>query len=289
MWKAAVQGLATFVPGVLWLHKRMTRTGGNTDSASYCHAVWMQHLNGGYQAGLCKSVPRVVAELGPGSSIGAGIAALLSGAECYVGLDVIPFANSAQNLRVLDGLLPLFRDVDEPRVARIRDSIMRPNANDSMVRYIAPWYDSGQIKRGSIDMLFSHAVLEHIDDLQTTYSAMREWLAPGGWISHQIDFRCHGIWPEWNAHWACPEWQWTILRGRKASFLNRQPHSTHMRLLRRAGFNIEVDERATAKALARERLAKRFRHLTPSDLETEGAFIQGRLHSDALGFQLRAN
>ena len=170
-------------------------------------------------------MPKVVAELGPGDSIGTGIAALLGGAQTYYGLDALPLASLSRNLGVLDELASLFRtrapindiqvpngliNFDETRIAVIRNSILNPTTKDSLIRHIAPWWKDCEIGRGSIDMLFSHAVLEHVDDLEVTYRAMREWLAPDGWMSHQIDFRCHGIWTEWNAHWACPDWLWKV-------------------------------------------------------------------------------
>lgn len=292
-----LRGLATFVPGVVWLHKKLTRTGG-TDSAAYCYGVWMRHLLGGHQNGLCGEMPQRVAELGPGDSIGVGIAALLSGVETYYGLDALPLADSARNLTVFDGLVDLFRRktpvpdavgsrfpedfirFDERRVAQIRASIVNPAADGSLIRYIAPWWASDRVERGSIDMIFSHAVLEHVEDLPHTYSTIREWLAPGGWISHQIDFRCHGTADEWHGHWTMPEWYWRLVRGRRSFFLNRQPHSYHVKLMQETGFVVVVDERAAAPGASRQRLAKQFRHFTDTDLTTEGAFIQAHLAHD---------
>ena len=62
-----------------------------------------------HEAGLCASAPRHVADFGPGDSIGVGLAALLSGAESFIGLDVKPFARAERNLAVFDELVALFR------------------------------------------------------------------------------------------------------------------------------------------------------------------------------------
>ena len=49
-------------------------------------------------------------ELGPGDSLGIGLAALLSGVERYIALDVIQYASDAQNLRIFEELIALFKD-----------------------------------------------------------------------------------------------------------------------------------------------------------------------------------
>ncbi|MBM4372890.1 MAG: hypothetical protein FJ098_14650, partial [Deltaproteobacteria bacterium] len=73
-------GIATFVPGVRFLDRRGT---GGTGSARYCYSVWLRHLVLAKDRGLLDQVPATVAELGPGDSIGIGLAALLSGATAY--------------------------------------------------------------------------------------------------------------------------------------------------------------------------------------------------------------
>lgn len=50
-----------------------------------------------------------MAELGPGSSQGVGLAALIAGAERYFALDLIDFSDVEQNLRVFDELVEMFR------------------------------------------------------------------------------------------------------------------------------------------------------------------------------------
>jgi SAM-dependent methyltransferase len=300
---ALARGMATFLPGFTELHRRLTRTGG-TDSARYCYSVWLRHLIRSHDSGLCDRHPRSVAELGPGDSIGIGLAALLGGADRYYGLDALPLANIQRNLGVFEQLVELFRtrapipDVEFPgvkpklashefpaallapldraRVERIRRSIENPTAADSMIRYAAPWWRPDVIESAAIDMIFSQAVLEHVEDLASAYRAMRAWIAPGGWLSHQIDFRSHGTAREWNGHWTYGEWTWRLLRGRRDFLINREPHSTHLRLLGEAGFAVICDDRVPAPPLARDRLAARFAGMSDTDLATSGAYIQAR-------------
>ena len=302
---ALTRGLATFVPGVAALHRRVTRTGGS-DSARYCYTVWMRHLVLSHQNGLCRRTPSRVAELGPGDSIGIGLAALLSGAEHYYGLDALPLANLRRNAGVLEELVELFsaraaipgddefpgvkpklRSYDFPgallafpneaNIERIKRSIENPFNPDSMIRYVAPWWDPGVIERGVVDMIFSQAVLEHVDNLESAYAAMRVWLAPRGWLSHQIDFRSHGTAAEWNGHWTYRDLTWRLLRGRREFLINREPHSTHLRLLKEAGFTVACDLTVNAPAIDRQKLAPRFASMSDADLTVAGAFIQAHL------------
>jgi hypothetical protein len=299
------RGLATYVPGIAALHRRVTRTGG-TNSARYCYSVWLRHLTKSYQNGLCVRPPSRVAELGPGDSIGIGLAALLCGADRYYGLDALPLANLRRNLGIFDELVELFRAraaipgdeefpgvkprlqaydfpaalfdcPDASRIERIRRSIEDPLHPDSLIRYVAPWWDPKVIEHGVIDMIFSQAVLEHVDALETAYSAMRAWLVPGGWLSHQIDFKSHGTAEDWNGHWTYGDTTWRLLRGRRAFLINRQPHSEHLRLLSETGFTVVCDEAANGPAIERRKLAPRFAALSDADLTTSGAFIQARL------------
>jgi hypothetical protein len=57
--------------------------------------------------------PKVVAELGPGDSLGIGLAALVSGAEKYFALDVVEYTNIERNLKIFDELVTLFKNKED--------------------------------------------------------------------------------------------------------------------------------------------------------------------------------
>lgn len=299
---AILKGLATYIPGIMALRRGHT---GGSDSARYCYAVWLQHLARAAQSGLCAGTPRVVAELGPGDSVGAGIAALLSGAEAYVGLDVVEYAASDRNLAILDELVELFRSrapipgadefprlrprcadpafpadliapgsLEPERVERIRAALKAPTPG-GMFRYVAPWDSDAVVAAESVDMVFSQAVLEHVSDLPHTYDAMRRWLRPGGFMSHVIDFQSHYVVPEWYGHWSFGDGIWKIVMGKRPYLINREPLSTHRRLLEQYGYRVALLERYDGPAPApRQALAARFRALDDEDLITCGAFVQ---------------
>ena len=107
--KNLLSGMATYIPGVNRFRAKGT---GGTDSARYCYSVWLRHLVMAYNNGL-STTPQIVAELGPGDSIGVGLAALISGVEKYYAFDVVEHATNQRNLTIFDELLALFRKKED--------------------------------------------------------------------------------------------------------------------------------------------------------------------------------
>lgn len=295
-------GLATYLPGV---NAIFGRGGGDSKSARYCYSVWLRHLVTAFASGATTH-PRTVAELGPGDTLGVGLAALISGAEKYDAFDVVGHADVAHNQAIFDELVAMFRrrediphggDLAEvrpvlasyafpahiltdevlaralapERLARLRAALR----GEAVVQYRTRWFDEASVQRDSVDLMCSPAVLEHVDDLASAYRAMRLWLRPGGRISHQIDFRCHNTAHTWNGHWAISDRAWRLIRGRRHYLLNREPCSTHLRLLDEHQFELtNFVPIAQPSTLARRALAPRFHAITDDDLTTCGALIQ---------------
>lgn len=308
--RALATGLVSFVPG---MRRLMNRASGGTDSSRYCYAVWMRHLVRAATAGVPPD-PGCVAELGPGDSLGVGIAAILSGARRYIALDAKAHANRPRNLEVFEELVDLFGaraaipdDQELPAVqpkladyrfpkqllteSRLADSLAasrlrelraavqrgRGDGSDGIgIEYIAPWNDPAVIRKASVDFLFSQAVLEHIDDVDGAYRAMRVWMRLDGYMSHTVDFRSHDLTRSWNGHWALGDRAWRIVRGRRSYLINREPLSFHLALLTKYRFEVVGLDRRTGQLDPTFRAAKRFRSLNMDDLSTSGAFIQAR-------------
>ncbi|MDB5762883.1 MAG: hypothetical protein JWQ21_1878 [Herminiimonas sp.] len=105
-------GIKSYIPGAI--HRFQANSGGGTTSARYCYSVWLRHLAMAKINGL-DPLPKVVAELGPGDSLGVGLAALISGSEKFLAFDVLSYANTEMNLKVFDELIPMFRNrIDIP-------------------------------------------------------------------------------------------------------------------------------------------------------------------------------
>jgi len=62
-------------------------------NARYCYSVWLRHLSILNENGL-NTNPSVVAELGPGDSMGVGLMTLLTGTKKYYAFDVVRHTNS---------------------------------------------------------------------------------------------------------------------------------------------------------------------------------------------------
>lgn len=294
-------GLKSLIP-----FPRAPRSTGGTVDPTYCYAVWLRHLRMIADAGLNPVRDKIV-ELGPGDSIGTGFAALLTTAQRYIALDVVPHAASVVQTRLFDAveemlrsraeipdtsafpeLYPRLRSHEFPsdlltpammeaalehcRLDRLREAITQMTAGDdrSPIHYACPW-SSRSVPAGSVDLVFTQAVLQEIDNrgsdgaLRRTFAAMAMWLKPGGVISHQIDLGMYGAEP-WDRHWTYGDATWAIIRGRRVNYINREPLSTYEALCSDVGFEIVLlDVVPGSDSAPRRTLARRFQSLSERD------------------------
>src|SRR5688572_29983557 len=194
-----LKGALTWVPICNEWRRRRASTGGS-GSARYCYSAWLRHLVLLDRYGFRVSDAHV-GELGPGDSIGMGLAALVSGAARYVGLDVVPFSAGANLEPMLDEITHLYatratipgpdefprvRPVPESyefpdhlfkaaacltRSTTIREELrkLRLGQDGGLIRYQVPWTSPADVSPQSLDVIVSQAVLEHVDDLDTAY------------------------------------------------------------------------------------------------------------------------
>lgn len=306
-WQSLVKGILTLVPTV---DRLANSAAGSAVGARYFYSVWLRHL---YSVAEVRPHLQfdVVAELGPGDSLGLGICALLSGASRYIGLDRVAFGIRAGNLSMLDelhslfrarspipgddefpGIFPKIKDYSFPshlltderlevslapeRILSIRQALMSDMrfTDDALLSYAAPWDSTERVNPGTVDLLVSQAVMEHVDDVDSAYAAMHRWLKSDGVMSHRIDYTCHGITRDWYGHWTVPTALWRVVRGRRAYLINRLPHSYHLGALKRNGFELLACATTVSDNLApvgQMRIA-----YEPIDLSTKGAFVVAR-------------
>ncbi len=293
-----VKGCLSFIiPYFRTTHKRL-----GTTSALHCYSLFLRHLSLLNRAGVTTGIPTVVAELGPGSSMGTGFAALVAGAEKYYALDLVDHSNRHDNLRIFDEVADLFRNkatipafgefskifpdledynfpvfmkkfkVLESRIADIRSDISEGRGKYFAVA--APWTQSSVVKEKSVDWVFSHSVLEHVDNIQETYGYISKILKPSGCTSHLIDFNCHNLTSEWNGHWAIGKRSWTAIRGKRPYLLNRGWCSFHLKLAAADGLIPQFEKRSKRfDGLIREQFEPQFQLMTDEDARTEFLFV----------------
>jgi hypothetical protein len=304
------KGLLSWVPGIRrTFYDRKAAHG--TGSATYCYGVWIKHLALRGAAGMPAPAGTVV-EFGPGESIGTGVAALLSGAERYVAIDSVAHMRPEANLAIFHELVRLFREraprpmpgfppfeqyldarlfpsavldeetlsraLEPARLARIEDAVraLGTGSPDPMLRYFT-WDTLQPVPAGSVELIFSHVVLCHIQDIDGLYRNCRQWLEPGGWMSHHVDFTCLGTATEWNGHRAYGDFAWKVVSGRRPYFVNREPLQTHLELLERHGFDVVHLVRGRHPGgITRAQLAPRYRGISDDDLGTQTGFMVSR-------------
>lgn len=312
-----IKGVLTLIPGVESILPK-GKTGG-TDTAVYCYGVWLKHLTILFNNGM-QTIPNTIAELGPGDSLGVGLAAMLSGVNNYYSLDIVRYSNTTHNIKVFDELVDLFKtraarpirgwpdydmyldqrlfpsiiltkekleeSLSEERIYRIRNALVNQEAQDELVsiKYMVPWTDNNIIAKECVDLVVSHSVLEHVVDLESTYRAISIWLKPNGMMSHQIDFTSHGLSGKWNGYRAYSEIFWKMLVGNRPWLINRQPCSVHMELMKENGFEVICHlKKHRTDGIQRSQLASRWMDISNDDLTCSGTFIVAQKHESLSG------
>jgi len=294
-----IKGIATWIP--LAYDARRGRTGG-TGSARYCYSVWLRHLVALREAGVQRPFLSV-AELGPGDSLGIGLAAMLCGADRLQALDVVPYTSVSGNLPLLrelaglfaagtpipgddefPGVVPRLADYAFPRslltgVPQEAEAIAERRArlekallglpSDVAVAYRVPWDAVAGPLDEPVDLLYSQAVMEHVEHPEAAYGAMARWVVPGGAMSHVIDLRSHRLTPGWDGHLQYTARAWRLVKGARPYLLNRSSATQHRRWLEETGFRVLRENRVELPpTVARPDLAPPFRDWSDQDRRT---------------------
>ena len=304
-----IKGVASYIPGLVSFFSKGT---GGTNSSRYCYSVWLRHLVMAYKNGLPTN-PKVLAELGPGDSLGTGLAAMLCGTDKYFGFDVIKYANKRKNLEIFDELITMFRNrenipdnvefpnlrpyldnydfphyilneqrldesLEQDRIESIRQALIHVGEQDDggiAISYYVPWDDINVIKEGSVDMVFTQGVMQLIEKLPHAYEMLSRWLKPNGYMSHQMDFTAFRASDKWNGYWSYSNLLWRLIKGNRQNLVNREPHSSHIKLMEKYNFKIVCDNTIeNMSGIDRSELAPQFKNLSDIDMYTSGAFIQ---------------
>jgi len=247
IFKVALKGLLTYVPGVTFVLNRKKKMSTHSGSiAGFCYSLWLSILRGfeenGIRPKLCS-----VGEIGTGGSLGVGICALLTGSQKYFALELDQLFDKESNLQLLDELVLLFQNrskiPDKFKQLNIKannldfpDHLIEPTfLNNDLVAEIRSDIDSGFTtqKRISIvknwenqhsfklDFIFSRAVMEHVNNPAAVYNAAAKHLKKDLFMFHDIELHSHGLTKEIDGHHKIPEFLWKIMQGRRPFLLNR--------------------------------------------------------------------
>lgn len=314
--KYLFKGFIKSVPGIELIY-RFNRSTGGTDNSRYCYSVWLRHLILAYQNGLNFIPENVVelgpgdslgtgfAALISGANKYYAIDVKKYG-NAQLNLKIFnelvllfkqktPVPNETEfphiKPRLNDYNFPDYLLTDEllkealsiERISKIRSEIasldnpVSTRNENKYIIYLTPSDNEKEIKKGSINMIFSQAVLQHIDDLEITYKNMSQWIEPGGLMSHTIDFKSMGSSGKWYGHWEYSDFEWKIVRGRKKFYINRAPYSIHAHLMKINNFKIICEIKTFSEPINNKRmLAKQFKQLSEEDLSTSNLFIQAK-------------
>jgi hypothetical protein len=307
--RLVVGGLKSLLPGVG--HSGGT---GGAAATRYGYSVWLRHsqmiaaagldlsrdvvvelgpgdsLGTGFAALLTTAKRYVALDVVPHAAAAAQLSALDATVALLEARTPIPDASEFPNLYPrlesydfpsrLKAQLARGNACEPGRIAEIAEALqhMDSRSPDAMIRYVCPW-SSGSVARASADLVFSQAALQEIDNrglrgaLRETFAAMSDWLKPGGVMSHQVDLGMYGAEP-WDRHWTYSDPTWSVIRGRRENYVNREPLSTYEALLREFGFEAKTLDIVPAReTIAVDRLSSRFRSLSDRDRNARAVHI----------------
>ncbi|MCK5027384.1 MAG: methyltransferase domain-containing protein [Candidatus Pacebacteria bacterium] len=180
----------------------------------------------------------------------------------------------------------LEKSLDKERLKRIKkileklsedSTLLRVHENDVSIDYIVPWIKENNLK-GKFDLMVSNATMEHVDDVEGAYKNMSKYIKKGGLFLHAIDYKSHDTAGLWNGHWTYSEVIWRIIRGRSVYLINRIPHSFHIKIAKKYGFNILLNQRYYKENfLSLDDLVEPYRTMDPEDIQTSVGVIGGEL------------
>lgn len=250
---------------------------GYMNEPGYAVRIFKNHMNrvGGPEAFSGK----VCLELGPGDSLASAILAHAMGARKTFLIDVGAFAEPRATVyeEVIDELAAEGCPVADLRgFSSLEDLLERTGAV-----YLTNGMDSlRSIPTGSVDIIWSQAVLEHIRvrQLPALLGELRRILSDTGTMSHRIDYKDHLDRSLNNLRFPTRIWEAEAM-ARSGFYTNRIRNTEFLGLIEAAGFeltDVHLDYWPEVP-LPRRKLAKEFQSLSDEDLRTRGATVVAKI------------
>ena len=174
------------------------------------HSLICQRLTDLWPAGL-NLAGESVCEIGPGDCLAAAAFFIGQGAAHVDLVELEPPVVNAKQGQVLSAL----KKLGFPIALEVITGGAVPRLNESYVSYHRQHLENYQVENRHA-LVFSHNVMEHVEDLETAFTACFRALRPGGRMLHIIDLGGHGqfedplppldfqTYPDWLFEWMYP-------------------------------------------------------------------------------------
>lgn len=249
---------------------------GAMDKSGYALDITFDHM---HRTGGPKAIAgKTCLELGPGDSLTSAILARSLGAKKTYLVDAGAYAEARVEI-YQDFARELerrgYRGPDISRISSVEEMLEQTSAV-----YLTNGLASLRtIETGSVDVIWSQAVLEHVrlHEMPDVLLELRRIMSADGVMSHRIDYKDHLGGSLNNLRFSKSLWE-TEFMARSGFYTNRIRHSQFMKMIEDAGFVLDTVEcgRWNTLPLARRKLAKPFRSLELDDLLIKHANVVAR-------------
>ena len=269
------------VRGLLFRDQALAKGFGRSD-AEYSWSVFRQHFSRIQPLFLAHGWPKRILEVGPGAN--AGTALLFWAADqpharvtLWDGYRCLDWSQLRWS-EVAAGLLAQEPEAGDEIGAAIvsRLHAVRQGSVLPQTEYRLGRMQLAQIESSSFDLVYSHAALEHVWEMDDVYRELHRLTALDGFHCHRVDLADHGRrHDDYLEMCRYSDAVWWITQRFLPGALNRWRASDHVAALERLGMTTIRLERDVRGELPAERrpLAARFRHKPEEDLRTTGLWI----------------
>lgn len=251
------------VPYGFWSKLNLFRH-GQMDSAEYALSCFKGHWAATQDA---RRQPQTILELGPGDSLASSLIGCAMGVQRSYMIDSGPYATRVVDpyLQLRSRLKQLYPEAPLPEFSTVDEMLSATGG-----QYLTAGTDSMRgVPDGSIDLVYSQAVLEHVpfNELEEQFRQTRRVLHRDGVASHQVDLRDHLGNGLNNLRFSHSFWETPRIH-RSGFYTNRVRLPAYLEMFRRCRLQVRQIEvsRWPQLPIKRSQLDRSFRDLSDEDL-----------------------
>jgi hypothetical protein len=263
------------VPYEFWRHIGLFRHGDTNIPQRALNTVTSIFRAAGYPAlDGC-----TVLELGPGDSLCTALIAHAFGARESFLVDVGNFATHDINVYLKMAELLFERKLSHGDLQPITS--MEMLLNEINAHYLTQGLESVKnIRPGSVDFVFSNAVLEHVRavEFKPTMQAIRKIMTPSGLCYHRVDLKDHLSYALNNLRFSDRVWESDFM-AKSGFYTNRIGYKEMLSIFREVGFSVQILDlnRFPHLPTPQAKMAPRFQMRDKEDLLVSGFAVLLRL------------